>query len=318
MVAGSDSPNSVSLGREHGSNMGHLIGIDLGGSSAKAVSVDLNGVVVGRRNLDFDPAVPRAWAEAARAVYEELKAGLEIGAVGFSAPGLASDDGRCIAFMPGRLEGLEGWDWGQFLEVPGGVPVLNDAHAALMGEVWVGAARGARNAIMLTLGTGVGGAAMVDGRLLRGHIGRAGHMGHSVLDMAGEADCAGTPGSLEALVGNYNIQKRSGGLFETTHDLVKAAAAGDGRAKEIWGRSVEALACGIASFINILDPEVVIVGGGVARAGAMLFEPLERRLRMIEWQPGGHQARLAKAELGEYAGALGAAWNAWRTKSPTP
>src|SRR5207249_12254403 len=125
--------------------------------------------------------------------------------IGVSAPGLAARDERSIAVMPGRLSGLEGLDWTRFLDSPKPVPVLNDAHAALMGEAWLGAARGFRNVILLTLGTGVGGAAMVDGRLLRGHLGRAGHLGHVCLDPAGPPDCAGTPGSLEVAIGNGTL-----------------------------------------------------------------------------------------------------------------
>jgi glucokinase len=173
----------------------------------------------------------------------------------------------------------------------------------------VGAARGFKNVILLTLGTGVGGAAMVDGRLLRGHIGRAGHLGHSSLDPDGPPDCAGTPGSIEVAIGNCTIEERSGGRFHTTHDLIAAHLKGDAEASEIWLKSVKALAAAVCSFINILDPEAVIVGGGIARAGAALFGPLQRFLERMEWRPGGHRARILPAQLGEYAGAFGAARN---------
>jgi glucokinase len=189
------------------------------------------------------------------------------------------------------------------------VPVLNDGHAALLGEAWMGAARGFANVILLTLGTGVGGAAMVDGRLLRGHIGRAGHLGHSSLDPDGPPDCAGTPGSIEVAIGNCTIQERSGGRFHATYDLIAAHLKGDAEASEIWLKSVKALAAAICSFINILDPEAVIVGGGIARAGAALFGPLQRFLERMEWRPGGYRARILPAQLGEMAGAFGAAHN---------
>jgi glucokinase len=188
--------------------------------------------------------------------------------------------------------------------------VLNESQAALLGEVWRGAARGASNAVLITLGTGVGGAAMVDGRLLRGYLGRAGHLGHVCLEVGGEADIANTPGSLEVMIGNYTIASRSGGRFKTTHDLVEACRREDVEARRVWERSVEALACGIVSMINVLDPEVVIVGGGIAVAGETLFGPLEKIVRKMEWSLEGEHVRIAPAELGEYAGAFGAAWNA--------
>jgi glucokinase len=217
--------------------------------------------------------------------------------------------------MPERLQGLEGLDWTSFLNAPKMVPVLNDAHAALLGEVWVGAAHGFENVILLTLGTGVGGAAMVGGRLLRGHIGRAGHLGHSSLDPDGPPDCAGTPGSLEVAIGNCTILERSGGRFNTTHELIAAHLKGDAEASAIWLKSVKALAAGICSFINILDPEAVIVGGGIARAGPALFGPLQRFLERMEWRPGGHRARILPAQLGELAGAFGAAYNSYKFAS---
>ncbi|HXG48000.1 MAG TPA: ROK family protein [Methylomirabilota bacterium] len=294
--------------------MSFAVGIDLGGTSIKAVAVDRAGVELAREQVAFDPAVRMDWADKIRELVRRLEAGQGRAAVavGLSAPGLADGEGRAIACMPGRLEGLEGLNWTKFLQRPSPVPVLNDAHAALLGEVWVGAARGARDVFMLTLGTGVGGAAMVEGRLLRGHIGRAGHLGHICLDPEGPPDCTGMPGSLEDAIGNGTVGRRSSGRFATTHDLVAAYLAGDAAASAVWLRSVRALGCAVGSLINVLDPEVVIIGGGVARAGAALFEPLEKVVREVEWQPAGARVRIVPAQLGEMAGAYGAASQALR------
>src|SRR5947208_6830290 len=299
--------------------MNYAIGIDLGGSSIKAVAVMPAGEVLARHTLEFDADKTMEWAENIRALVQQLQQerGGPAGGIGVSAPGLAAADGRSIACMPERLQGLEGLDWTKFLGAPKMVPVLNDAHAALLGEAWVGAARGFENAIMLTLGTGVGGAAMVDGRLLRGHIGRAGHLGHASLDPDGPPDCAGTPGSLEVAIGNCTIQDRSGGRFHTTHDLIAAHLKGDAEASAIWLKSIKALAAAICSFINILDPQAVIIGGGIARAGKELFEPLEQFLDPIEWRPVGQRAKILPAQLGEFAGAFGAASNAVRLARST-
>ncbi|MBK9139420.1 MAG: ROK family protein [Verrucomicrobia bacterium] len=293
----------------------YLLGLDLGGSSVKAVAVTPNGETLRRFHATFDPDRPGAFADAARDLHQRAVRELAHppARCGVSAPGLAARDARSIAFMPGRLAGLEGLDWTHFLASDTPVPVLNDAQAALLGEVWLGAARGAANAILLTLGTGVGGAAMVDGHLLRGAIGRAGHLGHITLDRNGPPDICGTPGSLEWAVGNYRIRERTDGRFDTTHELVAAHLAGDPFATRVWLDLLQALACGIASLINVLDPEVVIVGGGIAQAGSALFEPLGQFLEPIEWRPGGHRVRMAPAGLGDLAGAYGAAWNAHRS-----
>jgi glucokinase len=193
------------------------------------------------------------------------------------------------------------------------VPVLNDAQAALVGETWCGAARGSRNALMLTLGTGVGGAAMVDGRILRGHIGRAGHLGHVSLDPSGALDIVNTPGSLEDAVGDCTVERRSAGRFSSTAALVAAASGGDREARLVWQSSVRALAAAVASLVNVLDPEVVVIGGGIARSGPALFVPLRRHLARFEWRPAGRRVRVVAARLGERAGAFGAARHAMNT-----
>lgn len=293
--------------------MDYAIGIDLGGSSVKAVAATDSGEILQRVNQDFNPSSQFDFAETIRSVFQSLqqKQGKPASYFGLAAPGLAAKDSYSIAYMPGRLSGLEGLNWTEFLGAPRKVPVLNDAHAALLGEAWLGAARGLENVVMITLGTGVGGAAIVDGRLLRGHIGRAGHVGHNCLEMHAPKDVTGIPGSIEYFIGNYNIRERTDGQFPNTHELIKAYNAGDVTATRVWFKSLEALACSISSFINILDPEAVIIGGGVARAGKSLFEPLEKFLRPVEWKPGGHQVRIIPAELGEFAGALGSARNAF-------
>ncbi len=290
-----------------------VIGLDLGGSSVKWLAVDRAGEQLAQGNVAFDAERPMHWAEEIRQVVSSVPAE-QLGSlrgIGISAPGLAARDGRSIAFMPGRLAGLENLVWRDFLQTPFPVPVLNDAHAALLGECWIGAAANCANVVMLTLGTGVGGAAMVDGRLLLGNIGRAGHLGHVCLDPAGAVDVTNMPGSIEMAIGNCSILERSNGRFKTTHDLIAAHNGGDAGATTIWLKSVRELACGVASFINVLDPEMVIIGGGIARAGPALFEPLEAFVRPIEWQPGGHKVPIAPARLGEHAGALGAARRAW-------
>jgi len=290
----------------------YALGIDLGGSSIKAVAVIPDGRVLVQKQVSFDAAAGLDWSGKIRDLVRQLQSERErpASAIGLSAPGLAAADQRSIAHMPGRLQGLEGLDWTWFLESASPVPVLNDAHAALLGEAWIGAARSYHNVIMLTLGTGVGGAAMVDGRLLRGAIGRAGHLGHASLNPEGPPDVTQTPGSLESAIGNCTLPERTHGRFQTTHELLAACRAGDAEARAVWLKSVKALAAAVCSFINILDPDAVIVGGGVARAGERLFRPLLHFLEAMEWRPGGHRVRILPALLSEFAGAFGAAHRA--------
>jgi glucokinase len=292
--------------------MSYVIGIDLGGTNIKAVGVTPDGSVIAQRSLPTGDDDSSAWLKNTRRAVSDLaeRAGRPPDAIGLAAPGLPSRNGRSICFMPGRLKGLEGFSWQEHLGPTRPVPVINDAQAALLGEAWVGAARGVSNAILLTLGTGVGGAALVDGRLLRGHLGRAGHFGHVSLNPNGPPDIVNTPGSLEDAVGECRLPARTFGRFKTTRELLTAVKGQDREANLYWTISVRHLAAAIAGFINVLDPEVVIIAGGLAEADADLFNPLRDLLDDFEWRPGGARVHLVKAELGPIAGAVGAAHNA--------
>jgi len=292
-----------------------LIGIDLGGTEVKLGLFTAAGEMLDQRSVPTRdgetvggvPAFLFETRNGLAALLEQHCAAGQAFRIGVAAPGFVAADSRSIAHMPGRLKGLQGLDWATALGTADAVPLLNDAHAALLGELWQGAVAGAKNAFMLTLGTGVGGAAVVDGELLKGHLGRAGHLGHITLDANGEPDNCGTPGSLEDAIGNHNVTARSG--FETTHALVAAVDSGDPQALAHWTRSVHGLAAGIASLINVLDPESVIIGGGISKAGETLLAPLRAELDSMEWRPAGHAVRIVPAELGPWAGTYGAAWN---------
>lgn len=291
--------------------MSYSVGVDLGGTNIKIVAVSSVGELLEYVTCDTAD-VEGSWANTIKENLHRIQRDLKATPcnVGIAAPGLAANDGRSIAHMKGRLNGLEGFVWTDFLEMPARVSVLNDAHAALLGELWQGAAKGYRNVILLTLGTGVGGAVLADGRLLKGQIGRAGHLGHVTVNADGAPDIVNTPGSLEQMIGNYNLRERSRGRFDSTRKLVEAHLAGDKGASDIWLRSVFHLGAAIASFINAFDPEIVIVGGGIAQAGAALFDPLANYLDKFEWRPMGHRVPVISAELGEKAGAIGAAYHA--------
>jgi glucokinase len=185
--------------------------------------------------------------------------------------------------------------------------VLNDAVSAMLAESRYGAAKGYKNVVMITLGTGVGGAILIDGQPYMGAYGKAGHIGHMVINDQEEPDICGMPGSLEDAIGNATLYKRSGGRFSSTLELIRAYRNGDEKAKEVWLRSVKKLAIGLASLTNILSPEVIVLGGGICFAGKDLFEPLETYMDQYEWRTGGHNALIVKAHLDDKAGAIGAA-----------
>ncbi|MDD2381566.1 MAG: ROK family protein [Mariniphaga sp.] len=283
---------------------GNCIGIDLGGSRIKGVVIDTTGNILHQCYRSTCDGTDGAWKDAVAEVVQEL--GVSAGAtIGISAPGLPNESNSAIAYMPGRLQGLENFLWSGFLGI--GTFVLNDAIAALMAEARYGAAKNRKNAIMLTLGTGVGGAILIDGKPYQGAFCKAGHLGHMVIDSNGEQDITGIPGSLEDAIGNCSLAKRSFGKYNTTQQLLEAFRNGDLLATEVWLTSVRKLAVALASLTNILSPEIIVLGGGITEAGADLFNPLEEYMNIFEWRAGGYRAEIVKASLGDLSGAVGAA-----------
>jgi len=284
-----------------------VIGIDLGGTRIKAVALDNNGNVLHRLYASTNDNSDATWRQSVKTSVEELQSKLMLSEfiVGISAPGIPDEKNSCIAHMPGRMQGLENFDWSSFLHHK--TYVINDAIAALMAEAKLGVARDKKNAVLLTLGTGVGGAILIDGKPYQGNFQKAGHIGHIVIDHEDEPDVTGMPGALESAIGNVTIEKRSLGKFKDTHTLLEAYRSGDHFAKWVWLTSVRKLSIGIASVINILSPECVILGGGITEAGKDLFEPLENFLSIYEWRPGGNRTTIMKAQFGDMAGAIGAA-----------
>jgi glucokinase len=288
----------------------NIIGIDLGGTWIKAVLMNTSGEIIFQEYhpTHDDESGTNNWKKAIFDTVQELKAksgDTPIQCIGLSAPGLPNDKNSCIAYMPGRLQGLEFFDWSKYLGQT--THVLNDAHAATMAELQFGALKGIKSAILLTLGTGVGGGLVINGQIYQGLFQKAGHVGHISLDNQGERDIMNLPGSLEDAIGNSTIEKRSFGRYKTTYELIEAYHVHDPFASWLWLDSVRKLAIGIASLVNTLSPEIVVLGGGIAQAEEGLFNALAAFMELYEWRPGGHTTPIVQAHFGDMAGAIGAA-----------
>jgi len=283
------------------------IGIDLGGTRIKGLAMTKEGRILHQVYTPTNDGDDKVWKGAVAQTVKELKAKLnnEKTVVGISAPGITNEANTAIAYMPSRLIGIENFIWSDYLSEP--VYVLNDAVSAMMAEARLGVAKQYRNVILLTLGTGVGGAILIDGKPYQGAFHKAGHLGHITVDHEGDLDVTGIPGSLEDAIGNHSLHKRSLGKFSFTHELLEAYKKGDHFAQWIWLSSVRKLAIGIASLTNALSPECVVLAGGITEAGKDLFEPLESFLSLYEWRTGGNKAIIVKAAFGDMAGAIGAA-----------
>ena len=286
---------------------GLTIGIDLGGTRIKGVVIDAIGNVLHQTYTPTNDGEGEIWKEAIAKTVHELRQKVpgEKIAVGISAPGLPNKENTTIAFMPGRLDGLENFVWSDYLNCS--AYVLNDGVAALVAEAKTGAAKNSTNAIMITLGTGVGGALLINKQPYQGSFNKAGHIGHMVIDSNGDADVTNMPGSLEECIGNCTVEKRSKGKFTSTHELLGAYRNDDEFAKQVWLLSVKKLAIGLASASNFISPDTIVVGGGIAEANDDLFLPLNKWFDEFEWQPGGIRPQIVKAIHGDLAGAIGAA-----------
>lgn len=285
------------------------IGIDFGGTRIKGIILDTStGEVLHRTLSPTNDGKAGDWKAIIAQMVADLKAKTAepVEGVGLAAPGLANADNTAIVCMPGRLQGLEEFNWSNWLGGP--VRVLNDAHAALLAEARFGAAKNSRNALMLTLGTGVGGGLLIGGQLYQGFFQKAGHAGHTTVNADSDyLDVTNMPGSLEDAIGNVTVGRRSYGRYQTTYELVEGYRQGEPLAALVWLTSVRRLAVAVASLANLFSPDVVILGGGITQAGDALFEPLATFMDLFDWQPAGQKTFVCKAHFDDWAGAIGAA-----------
>ena len=290
------------------------LGIDLGGTHIKGALLH-NTKIVDQYHTDTHdlPDLANAsskeqWRQAMRTMIDAVKQQHpnQSIAIGLAAPGIPDQEYTMIKYMPGRLQGLENLQWADFLEEPS-VRVLNDAQAALLAESRLGAAQQTHNAILLTLGTGVGGGLLIGGKPYGGSFQWAGHIGHTVADSDGVPDITRMPGSIEEAIGNASLPRRSFGRYQATRDLVADYQRGDPFAGFLWLSSVQKLACTLASLVNLISPDVIVLGGGITKAGEALYQPLASFMDVYEWRPGDQRTPIRQAMFDDYAGAVGAA-----------
>ncbi|MDE0049762.1 MAG: ROK family protein [Rhodospirillales bacterium] len=291
------------------------IGVDIGGTKIAVGAVDEAGAVKARRTVatDAEAGFEAGLARLARAVDETMaEAGVEpaaLAGIGLGCPGPFDEaSGRIDNFY--TLPGWEGNDILSPLVARFGTPVrlVNDADAALLGEALAGAARGARIAVMLTVGTGIGGAALIDGAILRGAGGEHPEIGHVVVDPAGPECYCGSRGCIEALAAGPALARAGAAHGYADAEAVFAAAeAGDAPARAIVARSADAMETGVWSLIHAFLPEVILIGGGMGERHFTLYRgAAERAVARAVLAPKG-AIRVVKAALGNDAGMVGAA-----------
>lgn len=296
-----------------------VLGLDIGGTKLAAGVVAGDGKVmsftVTSTNAEDGPerGLERLFELGRKAVAESGLGWERIGVVGIGSGG-PLDATRGVLIAPPHLPGWRDVPLVALAEEAFGLPVVleNDATAAAAGEHRFGAGAGTRNMVYLTISTGVGGGSVIEGNLYRGASGNGGELGHVTVDCGGR-HCrgCGRKGCLEAYVSGTSIAERAeeaGMGSVTAADVSAAAKAGDPVATAVWDATTDALACGLTSIVNLFEPELVVLGGGVVSGtGEQLLGPVRERVRAESMAPAGGAAEIVQSALGDHVGVVGAA-----------
>jgi glucokinase len=291
--------------------MTEVIGIDLGGTAIKLGRFTEAGTCLQSLTVPTpQPSYPDETIDMMLYAIEKLAPSLvNISAIGIGTPGPADITGR-IAKIAINLEGWIDIPVATLIQSRTGVPTIvgNDGNCAGLGENWLGAGRNYRNSILLTLGTGVGGAIFLNGELFTGHAGSAGELGLISFDPAGHPCKSGNNGSLEQFLSGQAIRRITG---KDPHQIGELAAAGDRSALEFWDNYGRNLGIGLTSIIYILTPEVAIIGGGISASAQYFLPAAQREIDRRVMPTSRPKFKLIAAELGNQAGITGAAKLAW-------
>ncbi len=300
--------------------MGHVIAIDVGGTHLRAAAYAPDSRIPLKRQRAKTHAPNEKIFDRMAALVEAIWPG-EVEAIGVSSPG-PLDPHTGVVMAPPNMQEWRDFPLTTRLNERFGVPVFldNDANLAGLAEWKFGAGRGHHNVLYLTISTGIGGGVILGDRLLQGHHGLAAELGHTTLDPSPDAPLCGCGfrGHLEAFssgtgIENYAAERLAAGRKSTltgrpsARQIAEAAEEGDELGREAYARAGEYLGVGVANYLHIFDPSIVILGGGVSMSGPLLLEPFEASLRKRVFHPRYLEGLvIAKAQLGDDAGLLGA------------
>jgi glucokinase len=287
-----------------------VIGVDVGGTKILAAVVSAAGEIEARVERPTVVSSEQALLEELDSAVEELRSAHgDIAALGFGIPSrIDQRTGRAVASVNIPLTDVPFRDR---MHERHGLPVAidNDGNAAAIAEWKVGAARGAGYVVMLTLGTGVGGGLILDGQPYRGARGGGAELGHIVVELDGPPCACGGRGHLEAVASGKAASEVARELYgpdADSHELVRHAEAGDEQAVEAMAKIGRFLGAGFATFVNIFEPELIVIGGGFGRESELLLGPAREVLARDGLAPGSETVKIVEAQLGADAGVIGA------------
>lgn len=311
--------------------------VDLGGTNLRAANIDRDGRIHERVRTatpvskSAEEVVSAIAVAVQKCAFECAKRGAHISGVSVVIPGSVHVETGVVLNAP-NIPSLPGYELTPALERALGRTVLleNDANAAALGEMWQGAARSCRTIICLTLGTGVGGGIILDGKLWRGADGTAGELGHTSIEPFGGVQCGcGNTGCLEGyasataivrMAREALIQDPSSLLHSTAADkltaenVFSAAMADDELALEVFQRMGAYLGIAMANLINVFNPEMIVIGGGVSAAWELFAGPARAEVMKRAFPVPAQRCQIVPAECGGDAGLIGAAWLAFQNR----
>ncbi|MGI6732274.1 MAG: ROK family protein [Anaerovoracaceae bacterium] len=308
----------------------YRVGFDIGGTNIKAGIVGEDLKILSHRNIPFPTGesykkVVALLAELVKDMAKDLQVPvMELGTIGIAVPG-SIDVTETIVIHAHNLGFQNAPIKSEMKEYfpHSSIYLANDANAATLAELYAGAFRGCKTAVLLTLGTGVGGGLILGGRLFNGGMNHGVEPGHMIISKDGPLCSCGNRGCIESLCsatwlvnqGEIVIKEqleslifsKANGLPEqvTAKMVIDSAKEGDKIAREIFNYYIESLSAAVSSIINLLDPEVIALGGGVSLAGDFLFDPLRERVQEKCFHKVAH--KIVPAQLGNDAGIIGAA-----------
>ena len=292
--------------------MATYLGLDFGGTKlAAGIADDVGRIIVQDRCPTDAEAGPDGALTALRAMVARFGVpARDVRAVGVSFGGPV-DNARTHTLLSHHGPGWENFPLVAKVADAWGRPVSmdNDANACALGEVRYGAGRGRRNVLYVTVSTGIGGGVVIDGELYRGSRGLSGEIGHTIVLPDGPRCTCGKRGCLEATSSGPAIARAyhtATGVTTTAEDVFDRAAADDLAARQVLSLAIRSLGIGLANAINLLDPDLVVVGGGVSKAGPALFVPLREAVRAHSAPSPADGVPVVPAALGDAGGILGA------------
>ena len=307
-----------------------VLATDLGGTNLRMAVIDRAGEILHRTKYETPKSesadeIVRAVLTAADECRRATEKNGRLIAVGAAVPATINAPEGTIMKAP-NIPALDGFRFSAAVAEELNLPVIleNDANAAAIGEHWFGASRGFENSICVTLGTGVGGGIVLNGKILRGADGTAGEIGHICVEPFGAPCGCGSRGCVEQyssataivrlvseLENQYPKSILRGKSNRTSLDVYEAGRAGDELALEVFRQMGFYLGVALADLVNVLNPEVIVIGGGAAASWDLFAVHVREQIDARAFREPAMRARLIRAALGDDAGILGAAWSAF-------